>query len=104
MGIPAICIGRGAEHSDSTISSKKKEIFYAMHGASDFYVFQEDLRTPFGIRREAARLAELLRSDAPQVVATAVHDHASVAKGQLLECLRRVAGGRPGASRREPDE
>jgi hypothetical protein len=88
MGIPAICIGRGAEHSDSTINSKKKEIFYAMHGAGDFYVFQEALRTPVGIRREADRAAALLKSGAGEAVTEAVRWHARWARAQLLECLR----------------
>lgn len=88
MGIPAICVGRGAERSDSTINSKKKEIFYAMHGASDFYVFQENLRTPAGIRREAERAAALLKSGSAQAVTGAIRAHADWARTQLLQSLR----------------
>lgn len=43
LGIPAICIGRGADYAKHSLSDKKKEILYDMYGARGFYVFVESL-------------------------------------------------------------
>ncbi len=43
MGIPAVCIGKGAGISANSLSDKKKEIFYEMYGARKFYIFLESL-------------------------------------------------------------
>jgi hypothetical protein len=88
LGIPAVCIGVGAERSDSTLNSKKKEIFYAMHGANDFYVFREDLRTPVAIASEASRVAALLKARAHEAVVDAVRGQAAVARKLLVDCVR----------------
>ena len=43
-GIPAVCVGRGASHFTTSISDKKKELFFLTHGAGRFYVFAEHLK------------------------------------------------------------
>jgi hypothetical protein len=88
LGIPAVCIGFGAERSDSTLNSKKKEIFYAMHGANDFYVFRENLRTPAAMAGEASRVAALLKARAHEPVVDAVREQAAVARTLLVDSVR----------------
>jgi len=41
LGVPAICIGVGAQTIQRTVHDKKKEVVYSMYGASPFYLFAE---------------------------------------------------------------
>jgi hypothetical protein len=43
LGVPAICVGLGAQRASRPISDKKKEIFYLTQGISPLYVFHEEL-------------------------------------------------------------
>jgi len=61
MGIPAICIGMGDGVPTTTLSDKKKEIFYEMYGARQFYVFIESLRSFKTFFAEARRVAAVLQ-------------------------------------------
>jgi hypothetical protein len=42
-GVPAICIGMGAEHAILAIGDKKKELMYLSFNMADLYVFSERL-------------------------------------------------------------
>jgi hypothetical protein len=57
-GVPAICIGRGAEHPVGPLSDKKKELLYLMFNMKQFYCFIEQLQTdmPGAVERAAAAL------------------------------------------------
>jgi len=59
-GVPAICIGKGAQHFRSTLHDKKKEIFYAANFIDELYLFAEKgLSNIFdGSVRRALRLAQ----------------------------------------------
>ena len=59
-GIPAVCIGLGAEHPSGTLADKKKELFLNMFGGGDFYVYSEELRAWGGVRRTTERLSTVL--------------------------------------------
>jgi hypothetical protein len=45
-GIPAICVGVGAQRPTRPISDKKKELFYLTQGLSPLYLFHEDIADP----------------------------------------------------------
>ena len=58
-GVPAICIGRGAQHFRGTTKDKKKEIFFISNSLDDFYLFAEDGfgNLTSGAARRAIKLA-----------------------------------------------
>ncbi len=91
MGIPAICIGEGASYPDNSLSDKKKEIFYEMYGARQYYVFSERLKNPFSLLKECRRLAKLLRNDA---ISNRVHENIKTqsdsAKDRLIKSLQDI--------------
>jgi hypothetical protein len=43
IGIPAVCIGKGATRFKTSVSDKKKELFFLTYDAGQFYVFAEQL-------------------------------------------------------------
>lgn len=45
QGVPAICIGNGNSFLNSTLTDKKKEFFFLMYNAPDFYVFLGDIKS-----------------------------------------------------------
>jgi hypothetical protein len=59
-GIPAVCIGAGADRRVGTLTDKKKEILYLGYGARPFYVFAESLRGEDALLAETERVAGLL--------------------------------------------
>src|SRR5439155_13457063 len=42
-GIPAVCVGRGASRFFTSVSDKKKELFFQTISADRFYLFSEHL-------------------------------------------------------------
>ena len=46
LGVPAVCIGRGAKLSQTTIDDKKKETLFCMYNAEPFYLFAEYFADP----------------------------------------------------------
>lgn len=60
LGIPAICIGQGAEQQSNSLGDKKKEILYNMYGAQQYYVFLESLKSPINFFKESKRIQSLL--------------------------------------------
>lgn len=87
-GIPAICIGDGAESPTSTLSDKKKEILYLMFNIKDLYVFVERL-TPDGLPQEA-RAASRFIMDHDRIAAALrnIRTHADMARSRLLHALQ----------------
>jgi hypothetical protein len=43
LGIPAVCVGVGAQRAVRPISDKKKEIFFLSQGIASLYLFHEDV-------------------------------------------------------------
>jgi hypothetical protein len=88
MGIPAICIGMGADALGGTLADKKKEILYEMYNARAFYVFGENLATYRGRKVQAAAAAKTLSDDR---LISAVFDnlqvHISSASNRLRSAL-----------------
>jgi hypothetical protein len=94
-GVPAICIGMGAETRAGTLSDKKKELFYAACGARPFYVFIERLRGENWPAAEAGRLAQLLaRPDLAQAVTGRLRSHARAVEAELAAALKSLMRSR----------
>lgn len=60
MGIPAVCIGDGGQHSVHSLSDKKKEIMYSMYEAQELYVFSEQLKGRRSMKRSVETVAGTL--------------------------------------------
>ncbi|ROR29624.1 polysaccharide pyruvyl transferase family protein [Inmirania thermothiophila] len=89
QGVPAICVGRGADRNVGTVSDGKKRALYALYGAMDFYVFEGEIRGPRALRWTAARVAEAAADrDRVGEVHAAMGAHARQARAALLEGLR----------------
>jgi len=85
-GVPAICVGRGAERATGTLSDKKKELFFAMFGAAEYYVYSEALRRWGGLRATLERLDGIVRH-AP-TVHRAIRSATEQAEAQLRLALQ----------------
>lgn len=86
LGIPAICVGKGADRMQSTLDDKKKEILYAMYGALDFYVFSEALQWPLSFHREVNRISSIVKQ--PEIAIQVSHEiarHRTLAERRLKE-------------------
>lgn len=60
LGIPAICVGVGAQRATRPVSDKKKEVFHLAQGLAPLYVFLESLsdeRAPEPVARALLDLA-----------------------------------------------
>lgn len=91
LGIPAACIGAGAHIAHSSVGDKKKEILYEMYGARRLYVFLESLRGWRGKRREAQRVAEVLRDAAYGAAVTQnIQAHRRTALQRLQAAVNKV--------------
>ena len=85
-GVPAIAIGRGTQHATRTLSDKKKELFFAMFGAADLYVYLERLARWGGIESAAEQIeAALPDADTVKHLILTATDRAET---QLAEALR----------------
>lgn len=90
-GVPAICIGAGAETRAGTLSDKKKELFYAACGARPFYVFLERLRGQTGPAAEAERAIQVLaRPELAQAVIGRLRSQARAIEAELAAALKGV--------------
>lgn len=88
LGIPAVCIGQGANHITTTIGDKKKEILYSMYGAEPYYVFLEQLNGIGNFRRTCAETAEVLKCEAiAENVRRSIASHQSGSEEKLLAAL-----------------
>jgi len=116
-GIPAVGIGKGASGFKTSVSDKKKELFFLTYDAGKFYVFAEELeeiltgqpaKDPWGwtLSRDIApttvgRLGSYL---ADKRVTTAVQarigSHPDVVEPQLRRALAGLLDSRPGRPRR----
>lgn len=59
-GVPAICIGSGAEDKQGTLSDKKKELFFSMFNLGDLYVYSEKIGSPGERQALCERITTLL--------------------------------------------
>jgi hypothetical protein len=91
-GIPAVCIGRGASRSTTSIADKKKEIFFQEVGAQRFYVFSEWLPAIVGRGAGAAD-----RFQQPDVVPPSTEAIAEAIAAGAATVHRRIAARRAAA-------
>lgn len=90
-GLPAFCIGHGAQHSSGTLTEKKKELLFMMFNARRFYLFAENIAAAPG-QDHAARQARMLLDDRDhlRVVHQAIADSTAVAEWRLRDALERL--------------
>jgi hypothetical protein len=94
-GVPAVCIGAGAERRVGTLTDKKKEVFYLGYGARPFYVFLESIRGDDALLAEAERVAGLLSGPTlAQAVIARMRDHARRVEQDLAASLKTLLKGR----------
>lgn len=91
MGVPAICIGHGAERNNNTLGDKKKESLYGMIGAQDYYVFHEEVMFSAGLSGALARTCGALRNrPAIDIIIENTHRHSLSARHRLDHACREV--------------
>jgi hypothetical protein len=75
LGVPAICIGAGAQRFTHSVHDKKKELFYLAQRIERFHVFAED---GYATAHAAARAAieEILDDDPGPAVASRIRAQA----------------------------
>lgn len=77
LGVPAVCVGVGAQRAVRPISDKKKELFHLTLGLSPLYLFQEELADPSSHLPLVKEVLGLLTD--PDLVAAVVASVASAA-------------------------
>lgn len=91
LGVPAVCVGMGAQRAVRPISDKKKEIFYLTQRIAPLYLFHETLLDPAGhaaIATEALHLA--LDPAFVDAVATSLAAQAATAATDLCTTIENV--------------
>lgn len=94
-GVPAVCIGAGAESRTGSLTDKKKEAFYAGCGARPYYVFLEFLKGEETFLREVERVAGLLGR--PAVAAAVIERqraHLRAVEAELADTLKTLLAPR----------
>lgn len=93
MGIPAVCIGRGADNAVNSLADKKKEILFEMYGARQLYVFLENIKIPSGMRKEATRIAKVLKNEKyTSEVSETIQVHRTMARQRFLGAMNEAIG------------
>jgi hypothetical protein len=115
-GIPAICIGTGASRFETSVSDKKKELFFLTYDASQFYVFAEHLdqilnekapEDPWGwsFARDPAPitmdqiLSQLTNRKVTAAVQARIHAHRNLVEPQLKNAIDGLLDTSPRKSR-----
>lgn len=97
MGIPAICIGEGNSTSNHSLNDKKKEIFYEMVGARQFYVFSESLGNWGMFVKSVAQVAGAFRDAAlTGEIRRSLNAQRAMGRRRLGRALREVLAMGPG--------
>ncbi|HWA19059.1 MAG TPA: polysaccharide pyruvyl transferase family protein [Devosia sp.] len=87
-GVPAICLGLGAEYRSSTLADKKKELMLGMFNAGAFYLYLEELRGLIGGGAQARRYADLVNdTSVVEAVGRNITLATERAERRLLEAL-----------------
>lgn len=125
-GIPAVGIGMGASRFETSVSDKKKELFFLTYDAGQFYVFAEELeqiltgevaKDPWGwtlsrdlapttVERLAGHLADRRLTAAVQA---RIRSHRDLVEPQLRHAIAGLLdspprGRRPGAQKGSPHQ
>ena len=91
LGVPAICVGMGAQRAVRPISDKKKELFYLTQRIAPLYLFHETLLDPAGHAAIAAEVLELaLDRTYVDAVATSLDGQAAAAATSLCDAIESV--------------
>lgn len=91
MGIPAVCIGAGNSPMDGTLTDKKKEFFFYMYEAQDFYVFLEDIKDKSDRKKRIKTLAEWISNESVvENIKKNLNAHATSVENQLVELITSI--------------
>ncbi len=91
MGIPAICIGSGNSPIDGTLTDKKKEFFFYMYEAQDFYVFLEDIKDKGSRKQRIKSLAKYITQEKiTENVNKNLTAHKAVIENQLVQLVASI--------------
>ncbi len=91
MGLPAICIGSGNSLLDSTLTDKKKEFFFDMYEAQDFYVFLEEIKDSKSRTNRINLLSESISNNKLiEKITQNIHRHKSEIENQLHELVESI--------------
>jgi hypothetical protein len=91
-GTPAVCVGECDAYRKSSLSEKKKEIFYAMYDAMDFYVSLEEWSNPSYRASIVCRLENALNSAFVSTIHRRILVHAQTVRAELLASIRELVG------------
>lgn len=93
LGIPAICVGVGAQRATRPVSDKKKEVFHLAQGLAPLYVFHETLAADGGHQPIARALLDLALDPAYVSRATeAIATEAAAAEARLAAAIQGLLG------------
>jgi len=88
LGVPAVCIGSGAQRPRRPISDKKKEVFYLAYGLSQYYLYYEELSARKRVERRMDEMLETLRLDeVTQRVTSTIDAHTQRSERELHTAL-----------------
>jgi hypothetical protein len=91
MGIPAICIGSGNSLLDGALTDKKKEFFFDMYEAQDFYVYLEEIKHVEARTNRIHLLAEyIFNQTITNKVTENIHRHKASVENQLYELITSI--------------
>ena len=96
LGVPAICIGEALPRTPNNVNSgwafawrDKRQAFYALHDAMDYYVYAEELGAPrVRAQRLGALVSGLQGSAAVSGIAARVRAQAEAAEAALAQGLK----------------
>lgn len=86
-GVPAICIGQGAQRASFSLNDKKKEIAYKMFGISDHYVYSELLTTQASTEKQAEAAARAILGAGSKAAVQEIALAARAAERKLVRAL-----------------
>jgi hypothetical protein len=104
-GVPALCIGEALPNPQGFDVSTgwfgawrdKRQVFYAMHDAMEFYIFREELERANSYRNRLLHATELVRDRALAAAVTAnILERRDIAEAELLASLETLLGPREG--------
>ncbi len=94
-GVPAVCIGAGAERWTGPLTDKKKEAFYAGCGARPFSVFLDLLKGEETFLGEVERVAGLIgRPAVAEAVIERQRAHLRAVEAELADTLKTLLAPR----------
>jgi hypothetical protein len=95
LGVPAVCLGQALVRQPDNINSgnafawrDKRQVFYGMHDAMEYYVYIEELADRSWRRKRLEQLVALLQKDSyRQAVSSRIRARAAAVEQSLVQAL-----------------